>query len=86
MCQFILVVYKRLSVHLPSIFLAPCILLSGILEQSYGVEFWSGVGSNFGVECITDAHSSSKHAKNMKYMFEINALSWCQFKKDQSRY
>ena len=45
-CQFILVVYKRLSL----IFLAPCILKSGILEQSCGVMEWSGV--SFGVEYL----------------------------------
>ena len=28
---------------------APCILWSGVLERSYGVEYWSGEESNFGV-------------------------------------
>ena len=29
--------------------LAPCILWSGVLERSFGAEYWSGVESDFGV-------------------------------------
>ena len=32
--------------------MAPYILWSGVLELSYGVEYWSGVESNFGVAKI----------------------------------
>ena len=31
------------------IMLAPCILWSGVLEQSFGAEYWSGVESDFRV-------------------------------------
>ena len=39
--------------------MALCILWCGVLELSYGVEYWSGVESNFGVAkiLITLAHS-----------------------------
>ena len=32
---------------------ARCILWSGVLERSFGVEYWSGVESNFGVAKMT---------------------------------
>ena len=32
--------------------MAPCIIWSGVLERIYGVEYWSGVESNFGVAKI----------------------------------
>ena len=31
-----------------SLLIKLCILWSGVLEQSFGVEYWSGVDSNFG--------------------------------------
>ena len=30
--------------------LALCILWSGVLERSFGMEYWDGVVSNFGLE------------------------------------